>query len=100
MKIVPLAELKARLSAYVDDAVTQGPIIITRSGRPVAVLLVPEDDDDMERLVLSRSPRFRAALQRSRRSISEGRGLSEEAFWQGVDERIQTPIPVDDQHGR
>jgi prevent-host-death family protein len=90
MKIVPLAELKARLSAYVDEAVTQGPLVITRSGRPVAVLVVPEDDDDLERLVLSRSPRFRAALQRSRRSIAAGRGLSEKEFWQAVDEQERT----------
>ena len=84
MKIVPLAEVKARLSAYLDEAVTQGPVVITRSGRPVAVIVVPEDDDDLERLVLSRSPQFRILLQRSRRSIAAGKGLSEEAFWAAV----------------
>ncbi len=91
MKIVPLAELKARLSAYLDEAVTQGPVVITRNGRPVAVLVVPEDDDDLERLVLSRSPRFRAMLQRSRRSVAAGHGLTEDAFWDAVGAEARTP---------
>jgi prevent-host-death family protein len=39
MKIVPLADAKARLSAYVDECTTEGPMINTRNGKPVAVLL-------------------------------------------------------------
>ena len=42
-----------------------------------AVLLVPYDDEDLERLLIGRSPRFRALLDRSRKSIQEGKGLSE-----------------------
>jgi hypothetical protein len=38
------------------------------------VLLVPYDDDDLERLMLGRSPRFQALLNRSRESIKEGEG--------------------------
>jgi len=53
------------------------------------VLLVPEDDDDLERLMLSRSPRFQALLNRSRKSVQEGKGLSEAAFWAGVKKRSQ-----------
>jgi hypothetical protein len=36
-------------------------------------LLVPFDDDDLERLMLGRSPRFQALLDRSRKSIKEGK---------------------------
>ena len=57
--------------------------------KPAAVLLVPEDDDDLERLMLSRSPRFRALLNRSRQSIKQGKGLSETAFWEAVRKRSQ-----------
>jgi hypothetical protein len=52
-------------------------------------LLAPQDDDDLERLLLSRSKRFQALLNKSRRSIKEGRGLSEEAFWKAVEQRSQ-----------
>jgi len=80
MRIAPLADVKARLSAYLDDCGSEGPVVITRNGKAAAVLLVPFDDDDLERLKLARSPRFQALLERSRRSINEGQGLSEKSF--------------------
>lgn len=89
MKIAPLADVKARLSAYLDECGTEGPIVITRNGKPAAVLLVPHDDEDLERLLLGRSPRFQAMLDRSRQSIKQGRGLSEKDFWAAVQERSQ-----------
>jgi prevent-host-death family protein len=89
MRIAPLADVKARLSAYVDECGAEGPVVITRNGKAVAVLLVPHDDDDLERLLLGRSPRFQALLDRSRQSIQEGKGLSEEAFWEAVRKRAQ-----------
>ena len=51
MRIAPLADVKARLSAYLDECGVEGPVVITRNGKPVAVLLVPYDDDDLERLL-------------------------------------------------
>lgn len=89
MKIAPLADVKARLSAYVDECGADGPIVITRNGKPAAVLIVPRDDEDLERLVLGRSPRFQALLDRSRESIRQGRGLSEKDFWAAVGKRTQ-----------
>jgi prevent-host-death family protein len=87
MRIAPLADVKARLSAYVEQAETEGPIVITRNGKAVAVLLAPVDDDDLESLILARSPRFQALLEKSRKSIKAGKGLSQEEFWQTVAER-------------
>jgi prevent-host-death family protein len=89
MRIAPLADVKARLSAYVDECATDGPIVITRNGKAVAMLLVPNDDDDLERLMLERSPRFQAMLDRSRQSVKEGKGLSEKDFWKAVRKRAQ-----------
>lgn len=84
MKIAPVADVKARLSAYLEEADRGGPIVITKNGRPVGVIVAPADDDDLERLLLGRSPRFRRLLSKSRRSIASGRGLSHEAFWRKV----------------
>ena len=89
MRIAPLADVKARLSAYLDECGVEGPVVITRNGKAVAVLLVPFDDDDLERLMLARSPRFQALLGRSRQSIKEGKGLSEKSFWNAVRKRAQ-----------
>jgi prevent-host-death family protein len=89
MRIAPLADVKARLSAYLDECGVEGPVVITRNGKAAAVLLVPYDDNDLERLILGRSPRFQAMLSRSRQSLKEGKGLSERAFWEAVRKRAQ-----------
>lgn len=89
MRIAPLADVKARLSAYLEQCEAEGPIVITRNGKAVAVLLAPQDDDDLERLLLSRSRRFQALLNKSRKSIKAGKGLSEEAFWEAVRQRSE-----------
>lgn len=81
MRIASLAEVKAKLSAYLQEAETTGPIVITRNGKAVAILLAPADDDDLERLLLSRSARFRSLLAKSRKSIEAGRGVLHKMFW-------------------
>ena len=60
MKVTSLADVKARLSAYIEELATNGPVVITRNGRTAAILLAPDDDDDLERLLLARSPQMRA----------------------------------------
>jgi prevent-host-death family protein len=94
MRIAPLADVKARLSAYVEQCETDGPVVITRNGRAVAILLAPVDDDDLEGLLLARSPRFQSLLARSRQSIKSGKGLSREDFWKAVAERGQDKNPA------
>ena len=87
MKIAPVADVKARLSAYLEHAESEGPVVITRNGKAVAVLIAPHDDDDLEQLILSRSPRFQALLEQSRQSIQAGQGLAEDDFWRAVKQR-------------
>lgn len=84
MRIAPLADVKARLSAYLEQCQTEGPVVITRNGKAVAVLLAPLNDDDWESLLLARSPRLQALLAKSRESIQAGKGLSSQAFWKAV----------------
>jgi prevent-host-death family protein len=85
MKIASLADVKTRLSAYIDQCINEGPIVITRNGKAVAVLIAPEDDDDLENIILYRSPRFQSLLEKSRQSIQDGKGLSEDAVWKEVE---------------
>ena len=86
-RIAPLADVKARLSAYIEESQTEGPVVITRNGKAVAVLVSPVDDDDVESLVLARSPRLQKVLKKSRASIAAGRGLSANQFWSTVSKR-------------
>ncbi len=87
MKVASLADVKARLSAYIEELPTNGPVVITRNGKAAAVLIAPENDQDLERLLLARSPQFQALLNRSRKSIQEGRGLSGDELWKRVKSR-------------
>ncbi|MBI1997736.1 MAG: type II toxin-antitoxin system Phd/YefM family antitoxin [Deltaproteobacteria bacterium] len=84
MKIAPLADVKARLSASLVECGTDGPVLITRNGKVAAILLAPKDEEDLERLVLAHSRRFLALLEKSRRSIKAGRGVSHNEFWKTV----------------
>ncbi len=95
MKIIPLAQAKAQLSACVDEAATHGPIIITRNGKAAAVLLGAGDGDDLEGLILAHSPRFQALLARSRQSLAAGKGMPQEEFWRQAEAQYgeDTPTP-------
>jgi prevent-host-death family protein len=88
MKIAPVAELKAQLSAYLKSS-AEGPIVVTRHGKPVAVLLSIEDEDELERLVLAYTPKFRAILEAAREQIRETGGIEHEEFWQEME--AETP---------
>ena len=91
MKVASLAEIKARLSAFIEECAINGPVVITRNGRAAAVLVVPKDDEDLEDLMLSRSPRFQAILNSSRVSIQEGKALSHNDFWKTVKSQSSKP---------
>jgi prevent-host-death family protein len=80
MKIASVAEVKSQLSAYLKDS-ERGPVVVTRNGRPVAVIVGTQDEDEIERLLMAYSPRLRAILERSRQQFREGQWLSEEEFW-------------------
>jgi prevent-host-death family protein len=86
MKIAPVADVKARLSHYLEEA-REGPVVVTRNGRPVAVLtaLNDTDPDELERLLLAHTPRFRQLLDDAERRIRETGGIPHEQFWNAVD---------------
>jgi prevent-host-death family protein len=83
MKIASIADIKAHLSAYLKES-EQGPVVVTRNGKAVAVLLAVTDDDELERLVLAHSPKFQALLDKSRRQIAETGGIPHDQFWREV----------------
>jgi prevent-host-death family protein len=84
MRIASVAEVKARLSLYLK-ASAEGPVVVTRNGKAVAVLLGVEDDDELERLLLAHSPKLRAILDAADGRIDEGAGIGHDEFWQRVD---------------
>ena len=80
MKIIGLTEAKDKLSHIIEET-RNNPTIITKNGKTAALLIVPEDDQDLERLLLSRSQMLQNVLTKRREEIRRGEIISlEEAF--------------------
>jgi antitoxin YefM len=71
MKTLPLAEVKANLSRLVDHVVeTDEEIVITRNGRPAAVLVSPDDYEGWRETQAIRSdPDLMAEIRRGVRAL-------------------------------
>jgi prevent-host-death family protein len=65
MKIESLREVKAKLSKIVNDLPAEHSVVITKNGRPCAVLFPVTEDTDLESLLLSQRKDFWAALDRA-----------------------------------
>ena len=80
MKIAPVADVKARFSNYLKQC-ARGPIIVTKNGRPAAVLVAVSDEEELERLVLAHTPRFMSLLDSAYARVKKGRGIKHAEFW-------------------
>jgi prevent-host-death family protein len=80
MRIASVAEVKSQFSAFLK-ASEGGPVVVTKNGRAVAVILGIQDDDELERLLMAYSPRLQQILETSRQQIREGEWVSHEEFW-------------------
>ncbi|MBI2969202.1 MAG: type II toxin-antitoxin system Phd/YefM family antitoxin [Gammaproteobacteria bacterium] len=83
MKIASVASVKAKFSSYIK-ASKSGPVVVTKNGKPVAVLLSMQDDDEIERLLMAYSPKLRRILQVAERQIQKGNGIKHADFWANV----------------
>lgn len=59
--------------------------MVTRHGKPVAVILSIEDEDELERLVLAYTPKLQGILAAAREQIRETSGIGHEEFWQELE---------------
>ena len=84
MRVAPMSEIAAHFGAFVE-AIEEGPIVVTKSGKPVAVLLGITEEDEIERLILAYSPKFQAMLDAAASRIHETGGIRHEDFWRRVE---------------
>ncbi len=88
MKIASVANVKAKFSGYLK-ASKNGPIVVTKNGKPVAMLLSMTDEDEIERMILAYSPRFQGILDIAEQQIREGKGMTHDDFWREI--KAETP---------
>jgi prevent-host-death family protein len=84
MKIASVADVKAKFSGYIK-ASEEGPVVVTKNGKPVALLLSVKDEDEIERLLLAYSPKFKNIMHVAERQVREGKGIKHDDFWRDIE---------------
>ena len=64
MKIESLREVKANLSRIVNELPSERSVVITKNGRPCAVLFPVTEDTDIENMVLAQNKEFWRLMDR------------------------------------
>ena len=77
---LPLADVKARFSEVVDRvATTHDRVVVTRNGRPAAVLVSPDELEALEEtLAILSDPDARARLDEARQAAADGDVVGED----------------------
>jgi prevent-host-death family protein len=70
----------------------QGPVVVTRNGKPVAVLLRTAGADDLDRVLMGHSPQLQSILEAARKRFRAGGGVPHETFWNEVEAENAGPI--------
>jgi prevent-host-death family protein len=83
MKIASVADVKAHFSTFLKNS-KKGPVVVTKNGRPAAVLLSVEDE--LDRLTMAYSPKLQKILTLARQQIKEHGGIPHADFWKDVEE--------------
>jgi len=85
MKMASVADVNTHFITYLKQC-EQGPVVILDNNRPVAVLVtVGEDEEELERLILAHTPKFRRLLEDAKARIRQTGGIEHDAFWNLVE---------------
>src|SRR5438132_13619849 len=84
MKVASVAEMEADFGGYLK-ASQKAPVVVTRKGKPVAILLKAEDPGELERTLMGHSPKLQAILAAARKRFRAGRGISHDEVWQDIE---------------
>ena|ERR1051325_837142 len=85
MKTATAAKIAAQFDDYLDASQEQ-PVLITRNGKAVAVIMAVADKADAERLAVRRSRTLRSIFQEAHEQLEQGRGVPHDEFWQRVEQ--------------
>lgn len=79
---LPLAEIKKRLSEIVDGVEDRHDrVVLTRNGRPAAIILSPDDLQALEdTLELLSDPKAMRAIRKAEADIDAGKAVDEAAL--------------------
>ena len=85
MKTASAAKIAAQFNDYLEASRDQ-PVLITRNGKAVAVLLSVQDKADAEQLASGRSRSLRSVFEEAHKQLQNGGGIPEDEFWREVEQ--------------
>jgi prevent-host-death family protein len=78
--MIAMAQVKAHLGVLIEESAGE-PVVITKQGKPVAVLYGVTDPDEVERLRMACSPKLQEILEKARQEVREGKTMPADEFW-------------------
>lgn len=82
MKTATALEIGDHFQDYLKSC-KEEPVVIVKNRRPVAILMnVHEDRGELERLILSHTPRFQALVREAEGRIQASGGIEHDNFWE------------------
>jgi prevent-host-death family protein len=85
MKTASAAKLAAQIDVYLEASRTQ-PVLITRNGKPVAVLVAVQDRAEAEQLAKEGSRSLRSIFEQAHEQLQKGDGIPHDEFWRQVEQ--------------
>jgi prevent-host-death family protein len=85
VKTVSAAKIAAQFNEYLETSREQ-PVLVTRDGKPVALLLAVENQADAEKLARGRVRSLRSIFQKAHKQLQQGTGIPHDEFWREVEQ--------------
>jgi prevent-host-death family protein len=84
MKTTSVANIAAQFDTFLKASQDQ-PVLITRNGKPVAVLMAVHDKAQAELLAERQTRTLRSVFEEADAQLKNGQGIPEEDFWRQVE---------------
>ena len=85
MKTVSAAKIAAQFNNYLEASREQ-PVLVTRNGKPVAVLLAVRNQAEAEQLAGGRARSLRSIFEEAHKQFQQGAGIPHDQFWAKVEQ--------------
>jgi prevent-host-death family protein len=94
VKTASAAKVAAQFNEYLKASREQ-PVLVTRNGKPVALLMAVQDKAEAEQVASGRLRSLRSILQEAHEQIEKTGGIPHDQFWREVAEsrRAKRPAP-------
>jgi prevent-host-death family protein len=93
VKTASAAEIAAQFNDYLEASREQ-PVLITRNGKPVALLLAVRDRAQAEELAGRRPRSLRSVLAEANAQLERGEGIPHDEFWRQVEQSRRARRPA------